>query len=102
MFTSCSYPLLFLCVVRSCLVGETSGPASSPSTSRLVEAVCSQLVRLYPSGTRLHGARRSRWDCILLRYQHIRDLVLGHQRLMARAPIQLYELNCRTLSLWYV
>ncbi|CAM4570443.1 unnamed protein product [Leuciscus chuanchicus] len=41
-------------------------------------------------------------DSILLRYQHIRDLVLGHQRLMARAPIQLYELNCRTLLLWYV
>ncbi|CAM4570339.1 unnamed protein product [Leuciscus chuanchicus] len=40
-------------------------------------------------------------DSILLRYQHIQDLVLGHQRLMARAPIQLYELNCRTLSLWF-
>ncbi|KAK0142136.1 hypothetical protein N1851_020175 [Merluccius polli] len=88
--------------MRRCLVGQTSGPASSPSTSRLVEAVCTQLCRLYPSGTRVHSVRRSRWDCILLRYQHIRDLVLGHQRLMARAPIQLYELNCRTLSLWYV
>ncbi|KAK7157004.1 hypothetical protein R3I94_006915 [Phoxinus phoxinus] len=87
--------------LRRCLVGQTSGPASSPSASRLVEAVCTQLCRLIPSGARLHGARRSRWESILLRYQHIRDLVLGHQRLMARAPIQLYELNCRTLSLWF-
>ncbi|XP_056127238.1 uncharacterized protein LOC130104711 [Rhinichthys klamathensis goyatoka] len=88
--------------LRRCLVGETSGPASSPSASRLVEAVCTQLCRLIPSGSRARGARRSWWDSILLRYQHIRDLVLGHQRLMARAPIQLFELNSRTLSLWYV
>ncbi|KAK0146403.1 hypothetical protein N1851_014286 [Merluccius polli] len=74
--------------LRRCLVGQTSGPASSPSASRLVEAVCTQLCRMYPSGTRVRGARRSRWDSILLRYQHIRDLVLGHQRLMARAPIR--------------
>ncbi|XP_051952646.1 uncharacterized protein LOC127622664 [Xyrauchen texanus] len=87
--------------LRRCLVGETSGPASCPSASRLVEAVCTQLCRLIPSGSRARGARRSRWDSILLRYQHIRDLVLGHQRLMARAPIQLFELNARTLSLWF-
>ncbi|XP_077081857.1 uncharacterized protein LOC143735572 [Siphateles boraxobius] len=87
--------------LRRCLVGETSGPASSPSASRLVEAVCTQLCRVIPSGSRARGARRSRWDSILLRYRHIRDLVLGHQRLMARAPIQLFELNARTLSLWF-
>ncbi|KAL2082466.1 hypothetical protein ACEWY4_022284 [Coilia grayii] len=35
---------------------------------------------------RVYGSRRTRWDSILLHYRHIRDLVLGHQRLMARAP----------------
>ncbi|XP_030216065.1 uncharacterized protein LOC115546731 [Gadus morhua] len=88
--------------LRRCLVGQTSGPASSPSTSRLVEAVCVQLCNLYPTGTRVQGgARGTRWDSALLRYRHIRELVLGHQRLMARAPVQLFELNARTLSLWF-
>ncbi|CAL8266768.1 unnamed protein product [Boreogadus saida] len=41
--------------LRRCLVGQTSGPASSPSASRLVEAVCVQLCNLYPTGTRVHG-----------------------------------------------
>ncbi|XP_051249474.1 uncharacterized protein LOC127359586 [Dicentrarchus labrax] len=50
--------------MRRCLVGQTSGPASSPSASRLVEAVCIQLCRVCPSGTRVSGARRSRWDSI--------------------------------------
>ncbi|KAL2082546.1 hypothetical protein ACEWY4_022364 [Coilia grayii] len=85
-----------------CLVGQTSGPATWPSASRVVEAVCTQLCNIYPSGTRVYGSRRTRWDSILLHYRHIRDLVLGHQRLMARAPIQLFGLNQRTLSLWYV
>ncbi|KAL2080702.1 hypothetical protein ACEWY4_024495 [Coilia grayii] len=88
--------------LKRCLVGQTSGPATWPSASRVVEAVCTQLCNLYPSGTRVYGSRRTRWDCILLHYRHIRDLVLGHQRLMARAPIQLFELNQRTLSQWYV
>ncbi|XP_056467502.1 translation initiation factor IF-2-like [Gadus chalcogrammus] len=79
--------------LRRCLVGQTSGPASSPSASRLVEAVCVQLCNLYPTGTRVHGgARGTRWDSALLQYRHIRELVLGHQRLMARV---------RTLSLWF-
>ncbi|XP_051250938.1 uncharacterized protein LOC127360565 [Dicentrarchus labrax] len=47
--------------MRRCLVGQTSGPASSPSASRLVEAVCIQLCRVCPSGTRVSSARRSRW-----------------------------------------
>ncbi|XP_055014003.1 uncharacterized protein LOC129410311 [Boleophthalmus pectinirostris] len=34
-------------------------------------------------------------------FHHIRNLVLGSQRLMARAPIQLAEINQRMLSQWY-
>ncbi|XP_051251220.1 uncharacterized protein LOC127360838 [Dicentrarchus labrax] len=37
--------------MRRCLVGQTSGPASSPSASRLVEAVCIQLCRVCPSAS---------------------------------------------------
>ena len=66
-------------------------------------------LRLYPTGTCVHGAQGTRWDSALAlrQSQHIRALVLSHQRLMARAPIQLYELNSRTLAvvrvmLWIV
>ena len=66
-----------------------------------MEALCTELCLTYPASTYQHrGVRRGRWDYILMYYHHIRNLVLGNQRLMARAPIQLAEINQRTLSQW--
>ncbi|XP_039634653.1 uncharacterized protein LOC120544772 [Perca fluviatilis] len=58
--------------LQRCLLGPYSGPASWPSTSRLVEAICSQLCRLYPSDTRVLGVKRTRWSVLLPDYVAIK------------------------------
>ncbi|KAI4800572.1 hypothetical protein KUCAC02_009637 [Chaenocephalus aceratus] len=40
--------------LQRCLLGLNSGPATWPSASRLVEAICSQLCRLHPAVRRDH------------------------------------------------
>ncbi|TKS65157.1 hypothetical protein D9C73_028123 [Collichthys lucidus] len=87
--------------LQRCLLGQTSGPASWPSASRLVEAICTQLCRLHPAATRFGGTTRTRWSLILSDYVAIREAVLASPRLMAQTDIQLFELNQRTLSQWY-
>ncbi|TDG95923.1 hypothetical protein EPR50_G00243810 [Perca flavescens] len=83
------------------LLGPYSGTASWPSASRLVEAICIQLCRLYPSDTRVLGVKRTRWSLVLSDYVAIRAAVLASPRLMAQTDIQLFELNQRTLSKWF-
>ncbi|KAI4795374.1 hypothetical protein KUCAC02_031454 [Chaenocephalus aceratus] len=85
-------------VPGSCLLGLNSGPATWPSASRLVEAICSQLCRLHPAATRFGGIMRTRWSLILTDYVAIREAVLASPRLMAQTDIQLFELNQRTRS----
>lgn len=87
--------------LQRCLLGMNSGPANWPSTSRLVEAVCSQLCSLHPAATRFGGIARSRWSLILADYVAIRTAVLDSPRLMDQTDIQLFELNQRTLSQWF-
>ncbi|XP_064181123.1 uncharacterized protein LOC135249417 [Anguilla rostrata] len=87
--------------LQRCLLGQASGPASWPSASRLVEAICSQLCRLHPTGYTSSGVRRTRWAAVLADYTHIRELVLDNPRLMAQTTLQLFELNQRTLSQWF-
>ncbi|KAJ8370902.1 hypothetical protein SKAU_G00109300 [Synaphobranchus kaupii] len=87
--------------LQRCLLGQASGPANWPSASRLVEAICSQLCRLHPTGFLSGGVRRTRWTAVLADYIHIRELVLDSPRLMAQTTLQLFELNQRTLSQWF-
>ncbi|KAK5900198.1 hypothetical protein CesoFtcFv8_009594 [Champsocephalus esox] len=87
--------------LQRCLLGLHSGPATWPSTSRLVEAICSQLCRLHHAATRSGGIMRTRWFFILTDYVAIREAVLASPRLMAQTEIQLFELNQRTLSQWF-
>ncbi|KAG5831843.1 hypothetical protein ANANG_G00283770 [Anguilla anguilla] len=87
--------------LQRCLLGQASGPANWPSASRLVEAICSQLCRLHPTGYTSSGVRRTRWAAVLTDYTHIRELVLDNPRLMAQTTLQLFELNQRTLSQWF-
>ncbi|KAI4795367.1 hypothetical protein KUCAC02_031447 [Chaenocephalus aceratus] len=86
--------------LQRCLLGLNSGPATWPSASRLVEAICSQLCRLHPAATRFGGIVRTLWFLILTDYVAIREAVLASPRLMAQTDIQLFELNQRTLSQW--
>ncbi|XP_064815580.1 uncharacterized protein LOC135531470 [Oncorhynchus masou masou] len=78
-----------------------SGPANWPGTSRLVEAICSQLCQIHPSATQSAGVKKSRWALILADYVGIREAVLNSPRLMAQTNLQLFELNQRTISQWY-
>lgn len=71
-----------------------------PESSRLVEAICSQLCRVHPSATRVKGILRTRWSLILADYVSIREMVLGSPRLMAETTIQLFPLNQRNISKW--
>ncbi|KAK5605738.1 hypothetical protein CRENBAI_006887 [Crenichthys baileyi] len=84
-----------------CILGVNSGPANWPDTSRLVEAICSQLCRLHPAATRVRGVMRTRWSLIHADYVSVRETVLASPRLMAQTTIQLFELNQRTISQWF-
>ncbi|XP_036943166.1 uncharacterized protein LOC119012990 [Acanthopagrus latus] len=77
------------------------GPAQWPSTSRLVEAICTKLCSLHKSPTKKSGVSTPRWSKILDSYHHIRELVLNTPRLMAETTLQLFELNQKTLIQWF-
>ena len=94
----CSLIIYLFCF--SCLLGLNSGPANWPGTSRLVEAICSQLCQIHPSATQSAGVKKSRWALILADYVGIREAVLNSPRLMAQTNLQLFELNQRTISQW--
>ncbi|XP_073802863.1 uncharacterized protein [Danio rerio] len=87
--------------VKRCLIGHPEGPAQWPSTSRLVEAICTKLCAVHKSTSKKAGVRTHRWSKILTDYHHIRDLVLGSRRLMDETVIQLFELNQKTLIQWF-
>ncbi len=84
----------------SSLLGKSTGAAQSPKASRLVEAVFLELCRIHYEGRTIAGVRMSRWSAVMRDYSLIRDNVRNSQDLMAAAPIQLYDVNQRTLLQW--
>ncbi|KAK5611523.1 hypothetical protein CRENBAI_015476 [Crenichthys baileyi] len=84
-----------------CILGVNSGPANWPDTSRLVEAICTQLSRLRPAATRVRSVMRTWWSLIHADYVSVWEMVLASPRLMAQTTIQLFELNHRTISQWF-
>ncbi|KAL1269404.1 hypothetical protein QQF64_031693 [Cirrhinus molitorella] len=87
--------------LKRCFLGEGSGPAQWPNASRLVEAICLALCRIYPAGQTVAGTRVNRWAIILHDYRMITDVVLDNPRLMAETRLQLFALNQHTLSQWH-
>ncbi|KAL6473034.1 hypothetical protein MHYP_G00192220 [Metynnis hypsauchen] len=87
--------------LKRCLLGQGTGPAQWPHTSRLVEAICLQLCDMYPRGQKISGFQLNRWGVVLRDYGRIRRLVLGSAGLMEATALQLFEINQRTLSVWY-
>ncbi|XP_015252759.1 PREDICTED: uncharacterized protein LOC107099223 [Cyprinodon variegatus] len=86
----------------SCSMKVNRTQPNRPESSRLVEATCSQLCRVHPSATRVKGILRTRWSLILADYVSIREMVLGSPRLMAETTIQLFPLNQRNISKWFI
>ncbi|XP_042589352.1 uncharacterized protein LOC122138796 [Cyprinus carpio] len=86
--------------LKRCFLGK-GGPAQWPSTSRVVEAICLALCRIYPAGQTIAGVRVNRWAAILRDYRRIRDIVLGSPGIMAQTKLKLFELNQLTISQWH-
>ncbi|XP_056103250.1 uncharacterized protein LOC130082422 [Rhinichthys klamathensis goyatoka] len=87
--------------LKRCVLGQGSGPAQWPNISRIVEAVCLELCSIHPAGKVKWGVSLNRWAAVLHDYQAIRRLVGNCPALRGRANIQLFEVNQRTLSVWY-
>ncbi|CAM4668159.1 unnamed protein product [Leuciscus chuanchicus] len=87
--------------LKRCVLGQGSGPAQWPNISRIVEAVCLELCSIHPAGKVKWGISLNRWAAVLHDYQAIRRLVGNCPALRGRARIQLFEVNQRTLSVWY-
>ncbi|KAM9559270.1 uncharacterized protein ACWYII_012731 [Salvelinus alpinus] len=84
------------------LLGQGSGPAQWPNTSRIVEAIFVRLCHKHPAGKMVLGNRVNRWAAILGDYRRIRIMVLGSPNLNTDTRLQLFEVNKLTLTQWYV
>ena len=84
------------------MLGVNSGPATWPDASRLVEAICLMLCRLHPSPRKSGRAVTPRFSAVASDYASIRQLVVTNTRLMEQTSLQLFDINQRTLSQWYV
>ncbi|XP_056614654.1 uncharacterized protein LOC130429852 [Triplophysa dalaica] len=87
--------------LKRCVPGQGSGSAQWPTVSRIVEAVCLELCSINPAGRIKWGVTMNRWSAILYDYQAIRRLVGNCPTLKGKTRIQLFEVNQRTLSVWY-
>lgn len=80
-------------------------PASSPSLSRLVEAICIHLCEKHPAPRTQHGNHgrnvyTSRWRLVLAEYNAIRARIFNSQAL-EDVNLQLFHINETTLMTWY-
>ncbi|KAK3720983.1 hypothetical protein QZH41_018540, partial [Actinostola sp. cb2023] len=90
--------------MKRCFI-TAGAPASSPSLSRIVEAICIRLCETYPLSRTQHGHRgrkvyTSRWRLVLSAYNSIRARVFNSQSL-EDTNFQLYHINESTLMNWY-
>ncbi|KAJ8245173.1 hypothetical protein GJAV_G00274360, partial [Gymnothorax javanicus] len=67
----------------------------------MVEAIFLELCRIHYEGRTIAGVRISRWKDVMRDYCLIRDNVHMSTTLMTVAPIQLFEVNHRTLLQWH-
>ncbi|XP_055750777.1 uncharacterized protein LOC129831422 [Salvelinus fontinalis] len=87
--------------MKRSLLGQGSGPAQWPNTSRTVEAIFVELCHKHPAGKTVLGNRVNRWAAILGDYRRIRTMVLGSPNLNTHTRLQLFEVNKLTLTQWY-
>ncbi|KZS01500.1 Uncharacterized protein APZ42_001824, partial [Daphnia magna] len=88
---------------KRCFVSGGS-PSLPPSKSRVVEAICVQLMNEITSPTRKSNKDSeyvSRYGRIVLRYNEIKHYVSQSTILMERTGITLFQINESTLSTWH-
>ncbi|KAJ8251279.1 hypothetical protein GJAV_G00219620 [Gymnothorax javanicus] len=88
-------------VVSWSALGQSVIAAESPKANRMVEAIFLELCRIYYEGCTIAGVRVNRWGFVMRDYKLIRDNVYNSKDLMAAAPIQLFNVNHRTLLQWH-
>ena len=88
----------------SCFLSAGS-PASFPSKSRVVEAICIKLSDKFPKPCRtdVRGRRSytSRWRLVLSEYNNIRARLLNSQALLEGTNLVLFTINEATLVRWH-
>lgn len=104
-FTLAIYTTL-LCKYNRCFLSGGS-PASFPSKSRVVEAMCIRLCDKHtqPKRTTDSSGRRtyeSRWKLVLKEYSQAQARLFNSSRLMAETNLALFSINETTLRQWYV
>jgi len=60
---------------------------------------------MYPAAKKRSKTARvhePRWNSILAAYKQLRDVVISNRRLMDNTGLQLFDLNTRTLTQWFV
>jgi len=57
---------------------------------------------MYPAAKKRSKTAQPRWNSILAAYRHLRDVVVSNRRLMDNTGLQLFDLNTRTLTQWFV
>uniref|UniRef100_UPI00358E8398 uncharacterized protein n=1 Tax=Myxine glutinosa TaxID=7769 RepID=UPI00358E8398 len=85
--------------VKRCFLAAGS-PASCPSKSRIVEAICIRLCDRYTQPKREHGYV-SRWKLILSSYNGIKQRLLNSEALLEGTDLVLFSINETTLTRWY-
>uniref|UniRef100_A0A8C4R2N2 Uncharacterized protein n=1 Tax=Eptatretus burgeri TaxID=7764 RepID=A0A8C4R2N2_EPTBU len=85
--------------MKRCFLSAGS-PASSPSKSRVVEAVCIHLCDKF-STPQKKGGYVSRWKLIISAYNGIRQRLLNSEDLLEGTDLILLVINEATLTKWY-
>ncbi|XP_054643300.1 uncharacterized protein LOC129187709 isoform X2 [Dunckerocampus dactyliophorus] len=87
--------------VNRLVVGKGTDVAHCPSSSRLMEAIFIELCNLHSQGHNIAGFRINRWGLVMQDYNRIKSHVRMNRVITAAGPIQLLEVNHRTLTNWY-
>ena len=86
--------------VKRCFLSAGS-PSCSPGKSRLVEAICLNLLERYPQAKTVVGASSkcytSRWKLIISAYTGIRARLCNSYKLLEETNIHLFNINETTL-----
>ncbi|CAB1441185.1 unnamed protein product [Pleuronectes platessa] len=74
--------------------------AQFPDASRLLQAIFLELCGIHQEGRTIAGVRVNRWGVIMTDYRRIRENFFNTWGLSKAAPVQLLEVNQRTLMQW--
>ena len=87
--------------IHRAFLGQGGTAAQWPHVSKLVECVIILLVELHPAGLRQsRGHRVDCWGQVMRGCARIRRLVIFSKELMDNTMIQVFDVNCHTLTQW--